>query len=124
MAIAACLVLLASAAQAEEETVGLWIKNTSPAPVTVTIDGQVACRLEAPAYVPCQGKISKLEDKKVCANNALKMSCITNVKAAGADVALKRGDGIEYKVRAAKDGGLYLCVEPAALTDCFGQKLQ
>ena len=42
---------------------------------------------------------------------------------ANADVQLKRGDGVDYKVRAGKDAALYICVEPAGLTDCFGSKL-
>jgi hypothetical protein len=69
-------------------------------------------------------KIKKLTPQnKNCTTNNLKISCITNVKAAGADVTLKRGDGLEYKVRAGTDEPRYLCVEPTALTDCFGKKL-
>ena len=36
---------------------------------------------------------------------------------------MKRGDGVEYKVHAGKDAALYICIEPAGLTDCFGSKL-
>jgi len=60
----------------------------------------------------------------MCTTNNLKISCITNVPATGADVALKRSDGVDYKMRVAKGGTLYLCVEPTSLTDCFGRKLQ
>ena len=124
--IAALVVASIGIAYAEPEVVGLWVKNTAPAAVSVVVDGVEACKLEAPAYSPCSSQITKLtnDKKKMCTTNNLKISCITNVPAAGADVTLKRGDGISYKVRAAKDGGLYLCVEPEALTDCFGRKLQ
>lgn len=114
---------------AEEETVGLWIKNTAPMPVTVLVDGTEACKLEAPVYKTCKGdvdisKITKDKPKeKFCTVNNLKISCITNVKASGVDVMIRRLDGVEYKVRAAKGGTLYLCVEPKSLTDCFGTKL-
>ena len=125
MALVLCV---GSAAHAEPDKVGLWVKNTSAVPVSVVVDGVEACKLEAPVYIPCSTKITKLnpaKDKgKKCTSNTLKISCITNVPAAGADVALKRSDGVAYNVRVAKGGALYLCVEPAALTDCFGVKLQ
>ena len=70
---------------------------------------------------PCVDKITKLTNvKKMCSSNSLKISCITDVPASGADVTLKRADGVAYKVRAGKGGTLYICVEPTALTDCFG----
>lgn len=127
----AMLLLFAGVARADD-AVGLWVKNTSPVPVTVSVDGAQACALEAPVFGPCaphaskktQEKITKLTEKKTCTTNNLKISCITNVPAAGADVSLKRSDGVEYKVHAAKGGALYLCVEPTALTDCFGKKIQ
>jgi hypothetical protein len=114
-----------------EETVGLWIKNTAPMPVTVSVDGVEACKLEAPVYKECKGDVDiskitkgKKPEQKFCTTNNLKISCITNVKASGADVVLQLLDGATYKQRAAKGGTLYLCVEPKALTDCFGKKLQ
>jgi len=111
-------------ARAEGESVGLWIKNTAPVAVAVTIDGAPACSLEAPVYQPCHDKITQLTpNKKTCTTNNLKISCITDVKASGAAVRLKRADGIEYNVRAGKEANLYLCIEPAGLTDCFGTKL-
>jgi hypothetical protein len=125
VAIASC-VLAASVgwAHAEGETVGLWIKNTSPATVVVTVDGAPACTLEAPLYRPCHDKITQLTpNKKTCTTNNLKISCITDVKASGVAIRLKRSDGVEYNVRAGKDANLYLCIEPAGLTDCFGTKL-
>jgi hypothetical protein len=130
---AALVLLLLSASPAyADESVGLWIKNTAPFPVTVNVDGAQACALEAPTYRECnytvdkkkRDKIIKLTEKRQCTTNNLKISCITNVRAAGANVTLRRGDGLEYKLRAAKGGTLYLCIEPTALTDCFGKKLQ
>ncbi len=123
--IAACvLVASVGVVRAEGDTVGLWVKNTSPAAVVVTVDGAPACTLEAPLYRPCHDKISQLTpNKKTCTTNNLKISCITDVKASGVAVRLKRADGIEYNVRAGKDANLYLCIEPAGLTDCFGTKL-
>jgi hypothetical protein len=129
--VAAAMFALVGAARADD-SVGLWVKNTSPAPVTVTVDGVQACLLDAPVYRDCSttvdkktaDKITKLTEKKQCTVNNLKISCITNVPAAGANVSLRRADGVEYKARAAKGGTLYLCVEPKALTDCFGKKLQ
>jgi hypothetical protein len=124
----AAMMVSVGLAQAEPEKVGLWVKNTSAVPVSVVVDGVEACKLEAPAYIPCSTKITKLNPAKdkgrKCTSNTLKISCITNVPAAGADVALKRSDGVAYNLRVAKGGALYLCVEPAALTDCFGVKLQ
>lgn len=128
---AAMLVASASIVRADD-AVGLWVKNTSPVPVTVSVDGTQACVLEAPVYGECaphadkktQEKITKLTEKKTCTTNNLKISCITNVPAAGANVSLRRSDGVEYKLRAAKGDSLYLCVEPKALTDCFGKKIQ
>jgi hypothetical protein len=125
------LVLSVGSAYADDN-VGLWIKNTAPFPVTVNVDGAQACALEAPTYRECnytvdkkkRDKIIKLTEKRQCTTNNLKISCITNVRAAGANVTLRRGDGVEYKVRAAKGGTLHLCIEPTALTDCFGNKLQ
>ncbi|MBI1212755.1 MAG: hypothetical protein GC190_14925 [Alphaproteobacteria bacterium] len=131
--LSALAVVIAVAVDAHaDDGVGLWIKNTSPVPVTVSVDGAEACQLEAPIYRDCSTtiekrtakKITKLTEKKRCSTNNLKISCITNIPAAGADVSLRRSDGIEYKVRAAKGGTLYLCVEPKRLTNCFGTKLQ
>jgi len=131
--------LLASGAGAvrAEESVGLWVKNTAPMPVTVSVDGAEACKLEAPVYKACKsdipeipsagkgkGKKAPKPEQKFCTTNNLKISCITNVKASGANVVLQRLDGVSYRLRAAKGGTLYLCVEPTALTDCFGKKLQ
>ena len=107
----------------EGETVGVWIKNTSASPVVVSVGGAQACSLEAPVYTPCVDKLTKLAKKTQCTTNNLKISCIANVPASGADVQLKRGDGGEYKVHAGKDAALYICIEPAGLTDCFGSKL-
>jgi len=125
-----------------EETVGLWVKNTAPMPVTVMVDGAEACKLEAPVYKTCKDDLSipgvapegkgkgkgKKEpakaQEKFCTTNNLRISCITNVKASGADVVVQRLDGVSYKLRAAKGGTLYLCIEPNGLTDCFGKKLQ
>jgi hypothetical protein len=131
-ALAAMLAAVSVGVAHADDAVGLWVKNTSPVPVTVSVDGTQACVLEAPVFGECaphaskktQDKITKLTEKKTCTINNLKISCITNVPAAGADVSLRRSDGIEYKLRAAKGGTLYLCVEPAALTDCFGKKIQ
>jgi len=128
---AAAMLALVGGASRADDSVGLWIKNTAPFPVTVTVDGAQACALEAPVYRECNytvdkrkaDKIIKLTEKKQCTTNNLRISCITNVPAAGADVTLRRGDGVEYKVRAAKGGTLYLCIEPTALTNCFGTKL-
>jgi hypothetical protein len=128
---AAALLVIAGAARADD-SVGLWVKNTSTLPVTVTVDGAQACQLEAPQYGPCAPKvdkktaqtIKKYSEKKSCTVNSLKISCITNVPAAGADVSIRRADGVEYKLRAAKGGTLYLCVDANALTDCFGKKIQ
>jgi hypothetical protein len=131
-AAAAMLAASIATAPAEEDLVGLWIKNTAPTPVTVSVDGAPACQLEAPVYKECKdqmpsqlkGKLKgKLAEKKNCTVNNLKISCITNVKASGVDVAVRRGDGIEYKVRAARGGTLHLCIEPKTLTDCFGTTL-
>jgi hypothetical protein len=123
--IVCALIATVGAAQAADDTVGLWIKNTAPAVVVVSVDGAEVCRLDAPIYAKCGDPvITKLNPtQKMCTTNNLKISCITNVKASGVDVLLRRGDGVEYKVRAAKGGTLYLCVEPKALTDCFGKKL-
>ena len=129
--LAAALAISAGIARADD-AVGLWVKNTSPVPVTVSVDGTQVCALEAPVFGECaphaskktQDKITKLTEKKTCTVNNLKISCITNVAAAGADVSLRRSDGVEYKLRAAKGGTLYMCVEPTALTDCFGKKIQ
>jgi hypothetical protein len=118
------MLMMSAVVARADDTVGLWIKNTAPVPVVVTVDGAQACSLEAPVYAPCKDKITQLTpEKKTCTTNNLKISCITNVPASGAEVSLRRGDGVEYKVHAAKDGTLYLCVEPTALTDCFGTKL-
>src|SRR5262245_27480494 len=112
---AAALVALSGAARAEEETVGLWVKNTAPMPVTVLVDGVEACKLEAPVYKACKDDLSipgvapegkgkgkgKKEpakpQQKFCTTNNLRISCITNVKASGADVVLQRLDGVSYK---------------------------
>ena len=124
LVIAACLaVASAGLAHAEGESIGLWIKNTSPVAVAVFVDGAQVCSLEAPLYAPCVDKLTKLTNKKVCSTNNLKISCVTSVSAAGAAIRLKRSDGIEYNVRAGEDANLYLCIEPAGLTDCFGTKL-
>jgi hypothetical protein len=123
--IVCALIATGGVAEAADDTVGLWIKNTAPAVVVVSVDGAEVCRLDAPIYAKCGDPvITKLNPtQKMCTTNNLKISCITNVKASGVDVLLRRGDGVEYKVRAAKGGTLYLCVEPKALTDCFGKKL-
>jgi len=128
--IAVAMLALIGTAHADD-SVGLWVKNTAPMPVIVSVDGVEACKLEAPVYKACKDDVDiskitkgKKPEAKFCTANNLKISCITNVKASGADVSLRRIDGVEYKVRAAKGGKLYLCVEPTALTDCFGTKLQ
>ncbi len=121
--IAACALLAgASIAQAEDETVGIWIKNTSPAPVVVTVDGATACTLSAPVFGPCHDPLNK--ESKTCTTNNFAISCVTSVKASGADIKLTRGDGVAYKLRASKGINMYLCVEARNLTDCFGKKLQ
>jgi hypothetical protein len=130
--LAATIAIIACVGVAHaDDSVGLWVKNTSILPVIVTVDGGEACRLEAPVYGPCGAKldkktaqtIKKYSEKKSCTVNSLKISCITNIPATGANVSIKRGDD-EYKLRAAKGGTLYLCVEAKALTDCFGKKIQ
>ena len=123
--IAAICVLFATAvapAHADDETVGIWIKNTSPAPVVVTVDGATACTLAAPVFGPCHDPLNK--ESKTCTTNNFAISCVTSVKASGADINLTRGDGIAYKLRARKGINMYLCVEAKNLTDCFGKKLQ
>jgi hypothetical protein len=128
----AAFALIGGGVARAEETVGLWVKNTAPMPVVVSVDGVEACRLEAPVYKACKDEVDiskvtkgkKKPEAKFCTTNNLKISCITNVPAAGANVSLRRIDGVEYKMRAAKGGTLYLCIEPTALTDCFGKKLQ
>jgi len=132
VAAVAVLALLLPTLAAADDSVGLWVKNSSTLPVTVTVDGAEACKLEAPEFGACAPHVdkktahsmAKYSDKKTCTVNSLKISCITNVPAAGADVSIKRSDGVEYKLRAAKGGTLYLCVEANALTDCFGKKIQ
>ncbi len=124
------LLIFTGVAYADDATVGLWIKNTSPVAVSVVVGGAQACALEAPVQGVCAPKldkktaqtIKKYSDKKTCTTNALKISCIAQVPAAGADVTLKRADGVEYKVRTGV--GDHVCVEPNGLTDCFGKKLQ
>ena len=109
-------------ARAEEETVGIWIKNTAPSPVVVTVDRATACTLAAPVFGPCHDPLNK--ESKTCTTNNFAISCVTSVKASGADINLTRGDGIAYKLRARKGINMYLCVEAKNLTDCFGKKLQ
>lgn len=129
---AVVLTLLLPVLAHADESVGLWVKNTSSMPVTVSVDGAPACQLEAPVNGECAPKvdkktahtIKKFSEKKTCTVNSLKISCITDIPAAGADVSLRRSDGVEYKLRAAKGGTLYLCVDASALTDCFGKKIQ
>lgn len=120
--LAALSMSYALAAHAEEpETVGVWIKNTAPVPVTVAVDNEQVCSLEAPIMGPCKDPFSSA--KTTCPTNGLKISCVANVPSSGAQITLKRGDGVDYKVRAGKDGALHLCIEPKGLTNCFGTKL-